>query len=81
MSINLSYLILFGHKVNVAVWLTVSGGYYFIQSSKEMKTSKVEGWQADMIKRRTLCYPVGFIKSAPDHEQSTRSQEGGKHCL
>lgn len=65
MSINLSYLILFGHKVNVAVWLTVSEGYYFIQNSKEMKMRKVEGWQAEMFERRTLCYPVGFLKSAP----------------
>lgn len=78
MNINLSYLIQFGHKVNVAVWLTVSGGYYFIQNSKEMRMRKVEGWQAET---RTLCYPVGFIKSAPEHEQPTRSQEGGKHCL
>lgn len=81
MSINLSYLIRFGHKVNVAVWLTVSGGYYFIQNSKEMRMRKVEGWQAETFERRTLCYPVGFIKSAPEYEQPTRSQEGGKNCL
>lgn len=68
MSINLSYLILFGHKVNVSAWLTVSGGYYFTQNRKA-KTSREEGWQSQKLERDTLCHPVGLRKTTPDHEQ------------
>lgn len=59
-------MILFGHKVSVAAWLTVNGGYYFIQESKEdAESGRLVGPEAQDKGR---CFPVGLRKTATDHE-------------